>query len=264
MSEITDMFYDECADRKRTARGSFNKRTHNGKRGGVKFPSDYLSKKEKNKMNGEIKVYKMNEPITYAEFKEYPDDLKKQYVNNLREKFDVSDTAIAEMMGVNNKTLNKLLNIIHASGGRRGNRRADFEGFEKWKNAHDAACTSVDNEDADEYARLGKEILEEDRDRRESNHRDIESNYRDIIERNANDPVNHPSHYTAGGIECIDAIASAICMYNRPIDAWLAGQVIKYLWRAPLKGKYAEDIRKAQFYLNRLVNGLEAKTNGET
>lgn len=80
----------------------------------------------------------------------------------------------------------------------------------------------------------------------------------------ANDPVNHPSHYTAGGIECIDAIASAICMYNHPIDAWLAGQVIKYLWRAPLKGKYAEDIRKAQFYLNRLVNGLEAKTNGET
>ena len=257
MSEITDMFYDECADRKRTARGAFNKRTHNGKRGGVKFPSDYLSKKEKNKMNGEIKVYKMNEPITYAEFKGYPDDLKKQYVNNLREKFDVSDTAIAEMMGINNKTLNKLLNIIDASGGRRGSRRADFEGFEKWKKAHDAACTSVDNEDADEYARLGKEILEEDRDCRESN-------YRDIIERNANDPVNHPSHYTAGGIECIDAISSAICMYNRPIDAWLVGQVIKYLWRAPLKGKYAEDIRKAQFYLNRLVNGLEAKTNGET
>ena len=124
-------------------------------------------------MNGEIKVYKMNEPITYAEFKEYPDDLKKQYVNNLREKFDVSDTAIAEMMGINNKTLNKLLNIIDASGGRRGSRRADFEGFEKWKKAHDAACTSVDNEDADEYARLGKEILEEDRDRRESNYRDI-------------------------------------------------------------------------------------------
>ena len=167
MSEITDMFYDECADRKRTARGAFNKRTHNGKRGGVKFPSDYLSKKEKNKMNGEIKVYKMNEPITYAEFKEYPDDLKKQYVNNLREKFDVSDTAIAEMMGINNRTLSRLLNIIKASGGRRGSRKADFEGFEKWKNAHNI-------EDGDEYTRLDKEILEEDRDRRESNYRDIE------------------------------------------------------------------------------------------
>lgn len=77
------------------------------------------------------------------------------------------------------------------------------------------------------------------------------------------DPVNHPFHYTAGGIECIDAIGAAICKYEYPTDAWLAGQVIKYLWRAPLKGKYAEDLKKAQFYLNRLVNGLEAKTNGE-
>ena len=171
MSEITDMFYDECADRKRTARGAFNKRTHNGKRGGVKFPSDYLSKKEKNKMNGAIKVYKMNEPITYAEFKKYPDDLKKQYLNNLREKFDVPDTAIAEMMGVNKKTLNGLLKIIDASGGRRGSRKADYEGFEKWKNAHDVAYTSIDTEDEDEYAKLDKEILEEDRDRRESNYR---------------------------------------------------------------------------------------------
>lgn len=176
MSEITDMFYDECADRKRTARGAFNKRTHNGKRGGVKFPSDYLSKKEKNKMNGEIKVYKMNEPITYAEFKKYPDDLKKQYVNNLREKFDVSDTAIAEMMGINKRTLNRLLNIIDASGGRRGSRKADCEGFEKWKNAHDVDCSSVSAEDSDEYEKLDKEILEEDRDRRESNYRDILEN----------------------------------------------------------------------------------------
>ena len=67
------------------------------------------------------------------------------------------------------------------------------------------------------------------------------------------DPVNHPSHYTAGGVECIDAITAALCKYEDPVDAWLAGQVIKYLWRAPLKGKYKEDIEKAQFYLNRLV-----------
>lgn len=68
------------------------------------------------------------------------------------------------------------------------------------------------------------------------------------------DAVNHPSHYTAGGVECIDAITAALCKYENPIDAWLAGQVIKYIWRAPLKGKYKEDLEKAQFYLNRLVD----------
>ena len=76
-------------------------------------------------------------------------------------------------MGINKRTLNRLLNIIDASGGRRGSRKADYEGFEKWKNAGDAACSSVSAEDSDEYEKLDKEILEEDRDRRESNYRDI-------------------------------------------------------------------------------------------
>ena len=89
---------------------------------------------------------------------------------------------------------------------------------------------------------------------------EIEKNY-DIIFGNdseakkekVEDMVNHPSHYTSGGVECSDAITAALSKYDDPVDAWLVGQVIKYLWRAPLKGKYDEDIKKAQFYLNRLV-----------
>ena len=96
-----------------------------------------------------------------------------------------------------------------------------------------------------------------------SNAYDIEKNY-DIIfgnkldtkEEKAEDMVNHPSHYTSGGVECIDAITAALSKYDDPVDAWLVGQVIKYLWRAPLKGKYDEDIHKAQFYLNRLVEKI--------
>ena len=73
------------------------------------------------------------------------------------------------------------------------------------------------------------------------------------VGKKAEDMVNHPSHYTHGGVECIDAITSALSSYEDSVDSWLVGQVIKYLWRAPLKGKYEEDIKKAQFYLNRLV-----------
>lgn len=65
--------------------------------------------------------------------------------------------------------------------------------------------------------------------------------------------VNHPAHYTAGGIECIDAIAAALTCQKDPMQAWLTGQVLKYIWRWPLKnGK--EDLRKARFYLDRLIN----------
>lgn len=71
------------------------------------------------------------------------------------------------------------------------------------------------------------------------------------------DMVNHPSHYTSsGGIECIEAIDACICNYKSPIHAGLVWQVIKYLWRAPLKGHYNEDIRKAKWYLDRLVTKL--------
>lgn len=78
----------------------------------------------------------------------------------------------------------------------------------------------------------------------------------DKAESKTEDMVNHPSHYTSGGVECIDAITAALSKYDDPVDSWLVGQVIKYLWRAPLKGKYDEDIYKAQFYLNRLVEKI--------
>ena len=80
-----------------------------------------------------------------------------------------------------------------------------------------------------------------------------------------NDMVNHPKHYTSSGIECIDAIEAALSSYSDPKDAFLVGQVIKYLWRAPLKGTYEQDIKKAQWYLNKLVdhqNKEDAKNDG--
>ena len=54
MTDEKYTFVTDVAEKKRIARGSFNKRTHNGKGGKVRFPSDYLSNKERNKMNGEI------------------------------------------------------------------------------------------------------------------------------------------------------------------------------------------------------------------
>ena len=74
------------------------------------------------------------------------------------------------------------------------------------------------------------------------------------------DPVNHPSHYTAGGIECIDAIAAALTSQNDPVAAWLTGQCLKYLWRWPLKNGL-EDLKKTRFYLDRLIEHEESKND---
>ena len=71
-----------------------------------------------------------------------------------------------------------------------------------------------------------------------------------------NDAVQHPSHYTQGGIECIDAIkasmtADGFCDYCK-------GNIIKYIWRWRDKGG-VEDLRKASVYLDWLINAADEK-----
>ena len=110
-------------------------------------------------MNGEIKEYRMNSPITYVEFKKYPDDLKKKYIQRLRDMFDVSDTDIAAMMGVKANTLNAALIKIDASGGRRGKRKADYVAFEKWKRDNGAVPSSCVQITADNVTEDGLKKL---------------------------------------------------------------------------------------------------------
>ena len=70
------------------------------------------------------------------------------------------------------------------------------------------------------------------------------------------DVVNSPSHYNSGGIECIDAIEES--MTDEGFKAYCKGNVQKYLWRYEMKGKPLEDLKKAQWYLTRLINSQES------
>lgn len=73
------------------------------------------------------------------------------------------------------------------------------------------------------------------------------------------DTINHPSHYKQGGIETIDCIASVVAGYNVTVG-YCIGNVVKYCARAPFKGKRLEDLRKAEWYLQRairLIGGVE-------
>ena len=63
------------------------------------------------------------------------------------------------------------------------------------------------------------------------------------------DPVNHPPHYKTGGIETIDFIEAKELGYH-------LGNVIKYVSRAKHKGNELEDLKKAQWYLERAIMKL--------
>jgi len=67
----------------------------------------------------------------------------------------------------------------------------------------------------------------------------------------AADAVNHPSHYTAGKVECIDALEAATVNLTG-VEAVCTANAIKYLWRWKQKNG-VEDLRKARWYLDRLI-----------
>ncbi len=72
------------------------------------------------------------------------------------------------------------------------------------------------------------------------------------------DPVNHPQHYFIGGIETIDYIKAKLSQDE--YGGYLKGSVIKYLSRAGHKGDALTDYKKAEWYLNRLIQELDSKS----
>lgn len=71
------------------------------------------------------------------------------------------------------------------------------------------------------------------------------------------DMVNSPPHYNKSGIECIEAIKA---MTDEGFEYYLQGNIMKYLWRYRYKNG-AEDLKKAQWYLNELIDSIEEKND---
>lgn len=68
------------------------------------------------------------------------------------------------------------------------------------------------------------------------------------------DVVNHPSHYTSGKIEVIEIMEDQLTAEE--YRGYVKGQVIKYITRESRKNGL-EDLKKAAWYLNRLIKRLE-------
>ena len=71
------------------------------------------------------------------------------------------------------------------------------------------------------------------------------------------DMINHPSHYNHGRIETIDFIEDSLGKDG--FVNYCLGNVLKYISRANFKGKHDEDIKKANWYLNKIVEKMEEK-----
>ena len=77
------------------------------------------------------------------------------------------------------------------------------------------------------------------------------------------DPVNNPSHYNYGKFEVIDILEQAVSRAPDPVKGSLQYQVLKYMLRIWDKQNPLQDAQKSRWYLNRLIDNLEAESKYE-
>jgi hypothetical protein len=82
---------------------------------------------------------------------------------------------------------------------------------------------------------------------------------RDALNEGGVDVVNSPPHYKTGGIEAIEGIEAS--MGPEAFAGYLKGNIMKYMWRYERKGKPIEDLKKARWYLDRLIGLRERKAD---
>ncbi len=74
------------------------------------------------------------------------------------------------------------------------------------------------------------------------------------VQCNDSDAVQSPAHYMVGGIETIDYLCAKLS--PEEFAGFCRGNVLKYVSRAPHKAGL-EDLRKAAWYLERLIAQME-------
>lgn len=154
-------YMQDCKDKSITARSAKNTRSHCGRGGKVKLPSDYMTKKELKSMNGECKSYRLNSPMSWEEFKSMPDDLKVVYIKALREKYNVPSTALAEMFGICGPTLSRYLKCLGLAEGKSSSiskRSWNKEAFLAWRNG--VKVEETEKKYGDELIRMSNEFVE--------------------------------------------------------------------------------------------------------
>ncbi len=151
MTDEKFVYTQDVREKKNIARSARNTRTHCGKGGAVKFPSDYKTQKELKEMSGECKSYRLNSPMKWDEFKSMPDDLKIMYIKALKQKWNVPTRYIAKMMGCSESSIYTEITRIGIATGKsnKGQKRNwDKEGFLAWCNGAPLPACSAESVEA--------------------------------------------------------------------------------------------------------------------
>jgi len=126
MTDAAHLMRQDSAEKKRIGRGSRNRVGHTRR---CTLPSDYMTTKQIKEMNGPVSTYNLSQPMSWAELKNMPEDLQRQYLDGLAESYGVTDSALADMLGVSYCTVYKLSKSLN----RKPNARMTAEQKNVWE-----------------------------------------------------------------------------------------------------------------------------------
>ncbi len=106
MTDAEYLFKSQSAELKRTGRGAYNRKGGSRSKR-CSLPSDNLTEAQKRRMNGEVMSCKLNEPMSWKEFRKLPTDVQALYIIHLRDEYGARNTDIAKMMGVERSHLSR-------------------------------------------------------------------------------------------------------------------------------------------------------------
>ena len=164
MSRLPDEQWDMIEDsinKKRIAQSARNRRTHCDKGGSVKFPSDFMTKKELKAMNGEMCTYKLNSSMSWGEFMTMPTDIQQMYMKSIQDKYKIPNKYLADVMGTSPNTLGRYLSkTLHINIG-----QPKGAGSHSWSKTEEAKTFyqwwgKVPTINEDEPVIIQKEIIE--------------------------------------------------------------------------------------------------------
>lgn len=167
MTDAEYVFNQTSKERKRNGRGDYNKKRQGGKT--IRFPSDNLSRKEKNAMNGEVKTYSFYKPLYWDEFRKMPNDIQQEYLDTIKEKFGkIPGRMLAESLGVKYSTFTSFMsvnNLTFRNDDGKRQRRGTFIGTDAgkaWVKWHEDSRGSeiVTGEGTVEVNPCGKDVAE--------------------------------------------------------------------------------------------------------
>lgn len=94
----------DAMQKKRIAAGDRHRKRPGRK---CSLPSDNLTEAQIRRMNGPVRTYQMDRPMSWREFKEMPEDLRKQYLVHLREAYTATNELLADMFQVSLGTIQR-------------------------------------------------------------------------------------------------------------------------------------------------------------